>query len=664
MKNTTLVLLILLFSSSALYSSRTYSQLEIKKTYGDAEYFYLYGEYDKALNSYENILQSDPSNANIHYKIGLCFLQFQEEGYYKKALYHFSESVKNVSTDYKNTYKETAAPLIVWMYYGDVLRLNYNFEEAIKAYDTYINLNPNDKLNKAYIERERQNCKEAPALIEHKIYLNDFKINPNIEKKQAFESCPVISDDENIMVFSYGRENILPPDLLSVKNTDDYILDDIYFTTKENGIWKNSVNITNELGTNGKAMPVSISADGKTLFLVQDDNDDGNIYQSHFENGQWSKMKKLNSNINTRQWETHACITSDGKTLYFASDRKGGYGGFDIYKSDLDEKGEWGKAENLGPSINTKYDEDTPNITHKGNELYFSSQGHKSLGGFDIFMSALNQGDWSEAENVGFPLNTPGNDLFYLTQYEGQLAFAPLNDDKLRATKIIDESNLFIVSSEKPVITVNTYVLLSDLNQMPKDIVVDTTSVHIKNLSIVDNLISFESEVQQFDLRISAKGTDTTSVNIHLTSSYESYTKTYHAELHPLVSLDNNELLANNKSSENPTIEGEPTAKPFKEIYFGFDKSTVQSQFMTEVETIYKAWLADSSQTVQIEGYADPVGPEAYNMKLSQYRADAVKEALLHLGMTEDKIRAVGRGETNENANNYYNRKTVISFTK
>jgi Tol biopolymer transport system component len=124
--------------------------------------------------------------------------------------------------------------------------------------------------------------------------------------------------------------------------------------------------------------------------LVEDNNDNGNIYISNYKDGKWSKIKKLDKTVSSSDWETYASISSDNKTLYFSSDRKGGYGGFDIYKSELTEDGKWAKPINLGSNINTKYDEDTPNITRDGKALYFSSKGHKNMGGFDIFKSEIN----------------------------------------------------------------------------------------------------------------------------------------------------------------------------------------------------------------------------------------------------------------------------------
>ena len=125
-------------------------------------------------------------------------------------------------------------------------------------------------------------------------------------------------------------------------------------------------------------------------------------------------MEPLNKNINSPYHETHASISADGKTLYFTSNRPGGQGGMDIYKSEIDEQGEWGKAVNLGSVVNTPYNEETPIINQDDNILYFSSQGHLNMGGYDVFHSLKMGNDkWREPVNMGSPVSTTDDDLFY-----------------------------------------------------------------------------------------------------------------------------------------------------------------------------------------------------------------------------------------------------------
>ncbi|MDX2414934.1 MAG: hypothetical protein QNK33_07060, partial [Bacteroidales bacterium] len=149
------------------------------------------------------------------------------------------------------------------------------------------------------------------------------------------------------------------------------------------------------------------------LFLYKNDNYDGNIYTSTFANSSWSKIHKLNKNINTKFYESHASISKDGTKLYFASNREGGEGHLDIYVSELDANGEWGEAKNLGSAINTPFNEDTPFISVNDSILFFSSEGHTNMGGYDLFESRLIGGIWKTPENMGYPLNTSDDNLFF-----------------------------------------------------------------------------------------------------------------------------------------------------------------------------------------------------------------------------------------------------------
>jgi hypothetical protein len=173
----------------------------------------------------------------------------------------------------------------------------------------------------------------------------------------------------------------------------------------------------------------SLNKDGSELFLYKNDGYDGNIYSSTLINGTWTPIKKLNKNINTKFYESHASISSDGKKLYFTSNRDGGAGGLDIYVSEKDASGDWGPAVNLGNTINTPYNEDTPFITDNDSVLYFSSEGHNSMGGFDNFKSVRQGTAWKTPSNLGFPINSTDDDKFFQPLNGGKNAYYSITTD-------------------------------------------------------------------------------------------------------------------------------------------------------------------------------------------------------------------------------------------
>jgi outer membrane protein OmpA-like peptidoglycan-associated protein len=184
------------------------------------------------------------------------------------------------------------------------------------------------------------------------------------------------------------------------------------------------VTLNNELGSDGDCYPASLSFNGKELYLVRKGQLEADIYISRFVKGHWTKIEKLNGNINTEYFESHACISADDRKLYFTSDKPGGQGALDIWVSEKSPGGDWEPARNLGPEVNSFYSEETPFITKDGKKLFFSSQGHATMGGYDIFLSTwLPDGTWSFPENIGYPVSTSDDDLFYVPRRNGEWGY-------------------------------------------------------------------------------------------------------------------------------------------------------------------------------------------------------------------------------------------------
>jgi Tol biopolymer transport system component len=192
---------------------------------------------------------------------------------------------------------------------------------------------------------------------------------------------------------------------------------------KVNDSWGAPVNITPELQSDGDMYISCLSSDGKVLYLSKDDNFNSDIYTCSFDGITWGKALRLNKNINTKYWESHGFVSEDGEQLIFASDRPGGFGGLDLYISRKME-GDWGTPVNLGPKINTPFNEDRPFLINKGRTLFFSSQGHQNIGGYDLFRADLQTDNkWSEPENLGYPLNTPDDNIFFMPVNNGKSGY-------------------------------------------------------------------------------------------------------------------------------------------------------------------------------------------------------------------------------------------------
>jgi hypothetical protein len=379
-----------------------------KETFVEAESFFLFEEYNEALPGYLKLLKASPNNDNLNYKIGICYLNNPYEK--EKSIEYLLKASKNINPNYKeNSIKETKAPYDALFYLGNAYRINNQLDEALGIYEKFkLNLDPK-VYNIDLVDDQIKNCKYAMQKEKEPLDIVYKNLGENINTRFPDVNA-VVTPDENIMVYVQQQQ----------------LQDFVFYTEKVNGVWQNPRNLAEELGldVDTKVYPTSISSDGKELFLYGSDHYLGTIYSSTLVNGSWTKLKKLNDNINTKYWESHASISSDGKTLYFTSNRKGTYGGLDIYKSSRDSKGEWGPAVNLGPVINSKYNEETPFITEDGKTLYFSSYGHNSMGGYDVFYSnLLDDGTWSVPINAGYPINTPDDDVFYLPVKNGNFAY-------------------------------------------------------------------------------------------------------------------------------------------------------------------------------------------------------------------------------------------------
>jgi len=421
------LVLILLIGFLGNTFSKELPKQDIKDSFNYAEWYMLEGDYENARKLYNELVEFDSNNSNYNYKLGVAILldiENQNEELAEKCL---AIAIKNTSVNYKNNYKETSAPIDAFIYYAEIQMYKYNFDIAIQYFQNYLDVIKNKKTEFSdYAKREIIHCNTAKKLLTPDKQTKKVELGPKIMSKTKNKSFPLISIDQTVSIFAYGKNNESFGNLNFEINNPEYKTDDIYFSQKINGVWSDTVNITKELKLKKQVFPACLSADGETLYIVQDDNDNGNIYQSQFIDGKWTSIKKLNKNVNSKSWETHATITPDGRTLYFTSDRKGGFGGFDIYYSKLQSDGQWGPAVNLGNTINTEFDEDLPFIAKDNMSLFFCSQGHENIGGFDVFEAEITNGVFNTPENIGFVLNTPRNDFFYIASEGNEMKFSKL----------------------------------------------------------------------------------------------------------------------------------------------------------------------------------------------------------------------------------------------
>ncbi len=393
------------------------SASEMKSIFSQAESYYLYEEFELANQLY--LLLETPDNLNIKYKIGTCYLSIPGEK--QKAIPYLEEAVSSANYNANpSSLKEKNAPLDTYFYLAKAYMINDELEKGFNTLSTFQKLASETKSkggmqNQEFIDQQLQACQTAIKLKENPVSFTKNPLGPDFSLGSINDN-PAVSYDGNTIVYTERRG----------------IVNVIFYSRKERGKWQPPVEITNELNAGEDCSSCSLNSNGTELFLYKTDNYDGAIYSSTYKDGYWSPVKKLNRNINTKFYESHAAISADGKKLYFTSNRDGGQGNLDIYLSEKDDTGEWGPAVNLGPSINTPYNEDTPFITEDGKYLYFASEGHTSMGGYDIFRSRFEQSAWKSPENVGYPINSSDDDKFYQPADNGENAYYSMTTDYKR----------------------------------------------------------------------------------------------------------------------------------------------------------------------------------------------------------------------------------------
>jgi len=393
---------ILFFSTCA----QAQSKKDLKRAYVNGEFLLIYEEYREALPYFLELYDAGRRDANIKHRIGLCYLNIPNEK--ENAIRYLEEAATHVSENYNvGNYNEREAPKETYLYLGIAYRVSNRLQDAIDAFNKYKELlDPDNVEQNRIVNAEITACHNALELSRTPTSIIESNLGKNINS--SFNNInPLVSEDEETIVF--------------VSQLRFY--DGVFASKKRDEYWLPARNISLDFQSENPLQPVYLTKDGNTLYLVRNDNDDFNLYTSRFVDGVWSEVKKLNDNINTSAAETHACVSDDGLTLYFVSNKKGGVGGADIYKSKINLDGEWGPAENLGPVINTVFDEATPFLTQDGKTLYFSSKGHFNIGGFDIFTAKKTGNGWNKPENIGLPFNTTDDDLFFFPLKNGKVAY-------------------------------------------------------------------------------------------------------------------------------------------------------------------------------------------------------------------------------------------------
>ncbi|HEY8401563.1 MAG TPA: OmpA family protein [Cytophagaceae bacterium] len=622
-----------------------------------------------ALSLFLKALEKNPDNPKVNFQVGKLYLS----SIYKTRSLKYLEKAFSIDPKVSND---------IHFCLGLAYHYNHRLDEALEEYEKYKSKGIKDAGQAKLVERKIGECKVGKELMANPV---DVKIENigNVINTPFPEYAPVISADESILIFTSRREGSTGGEL------DDFgeYYEDIYISERVNGEWQPPKNIGSVINTPGHDASIGLSPDGKELFIYKDDGS-GDIYYCKLKkDGTWSKPLPIEGDVNTkRYYENAASVSADNKRIFFASTREGGYGGLDIYMSELDSKGNWGKPVNLGPKVNTEENEEGPFLDLDGKTLYFSSKGHKGMGGFDLFKTVYDEKTktWSEPVNMGYPLNSADDDIYFVLSGDGRHGYyASVKEDGY------GDKDLYVITMpprDDHDELMAKLAAISNVKPMPKVDTVVQEIVEIKEVEIKEVAKREEKKIELFPVILTGSvkeqpGGTSLAATVQLQDSNGQVVDevTTGADGKYYFELKNKDQAKYQVSaskdgygfnSQNVLVPGMGPQEVelvhnlnlkklevgnifiLRNIYFDFDRATLKPESIAELKKLEKLLKENPGMKVEIAGHTDSKGSNEYNKILSQRRAEAVVKYLVNSGIERDRLTAKGYGEEKPLASN------------
>jgi len=605
------------------------------------------GMYRLAIDNYLKAYKFNPENALLNYKIGRCYLHDNDKSeaikYLEKA--HLLDPRISLDMEYND----------VNYLMAKAYHLDYQFNRAIEKYKEHKNALTPEQLAKeeTIIDKRIKECNTAKELVANpeRVFVDDMG---EVVNSAYPDYRPLVLPEENMMMFTSARESTTG----GKRDKDSYYFEDIFVTYYEEGRWTVPDNAY-ALNSMNHDATAGISSDGTILYVYKSSG--GNqLYESILVDNMYGYPEKMPNTINDGLKQASAALTFDKTKLYFTSLREDGYGGQDIYYTKKDAKNRWQNPVNIGATINTPYDEEGIFISLDGNTLYFSSNGHNTMGGFDIFKSEYKDGSWTNPVNLGYPINTPDDDVFFTMAASGQRGYY---SSKKRDG--FGEQDLYMIAflgAAKPMIVNAGEVHFAYLKAAPQP------APKIEQNTILEGVI-LDSETLtplQATIEIIDNSKNELMASFESNSNSGAYLISLKPGMNYGISVSKKEYLFH---SENFDIPEDAEAKKIQKdillkkvevgtkivlnnIFFDFNKSTLRDESVAELNRLYK--LLDELPTLKIEisGHTDNIGSASYNQKLSENRAKAVVNYLTGKGISKERLLFEGYGFSQPIASN------------
>ncbi len=421
--------------------------------------------------------EMEPGNANFNYRLGLSYISSNRNKLNSlKYLKLISGDQLTKNYDYYND-SEKKAPVESMYYLAHAYHLNNILDSAIAVYERFGKMISTKHFMRPEIAHQIQMCNDAKEQFGNPKDYTITNLGSTINSEFS-DFGPIISLDESSLFFTSNRIRKDSSNWNSVDLNLGNYYNDVYVSYKDfkTDQW-NEPELLNLNDLNTHTATINVSPDGQRLFLYINDLTVRGVYESHLIGETWGEPLKFGGDVNSDAWETHVALSADGNTLYFVNETKGGFGKRDIYRAVNLPNGKWSKALNLGDVINTEWDEEAPFVHPDGKTLYFSSKGHNSIGGYDIFYSTLHEdGTWSTPQNIGYPVNTTDDDIFFVTTADGRRAYYSSNRSGGYGSE-----DVYLIGLPKNVTqglaVLKGYIFPTEGQNLPNDLSIEVTNI-------------------------------------------------------------------------------------------------------------------------------------------------------------------------------------------
>jgi outer membrane protein OmpA-like peptidoglycan-associated protein len=613
---TILFLLLFFIPAGSVYAQSNHTRSnKALKAYNEGVTAFDYFELAKAEADFKEAISIDKGFYEAYISLGELL---EKQKRFSEAVQNFRSAIRLDSLYYKP----------VFFSLGMSELKSGEYASALVHLNVYLAQTGMQEKNRIIAQKNVKNCEFALKAIRNPVPFNPINIGSAINTTDD-EYWPSLTADGQTLMFTRQPVN------RAVSSAKEIPQEDFYISFLVDDVWQKAVNAGTPLNTRQNEGAQTLSSNGRYMYFTACDRPGGmgscDIYFSAFNDGRWSEPFNLGPPVNSSHWESQPSISADGKTLFFSSNRPGGFGGKDLWYSTLNDKNLWSNPVNLGNKVNTEGDEMSPFIHFDGKTLYFSSDGLKGLGGFDIFITRLNSDStWSEPQNLGYPINTYNDETGLVIESGGQIAFYSSVRDKTNG-KDIFYFDLYESVRPEPVSYLKGKVYDKETGQLIK------AEYELINLS--SNKVTMKSSTDaKGNFLVCLPSGYNYGINVSK-QGYLFYSENFmfegeHTAIEPLIK----------KIYLSPIKTGESML--LANVFYEVDSWELKKESVSELNTLADLLTENKGLHMEIGGYTDSTGSAEYNQNLSEKRALSVVNYLIAKGISSDRLKPKGYGNT------------------